>query len=105
MTSITLDQIFNELQMLNVKQLLTGDSRDQSERTKDSECSQSFHVKTTALFSYRSLHSAEVVDGIHGNGEQTEEEDGGFSQTQVSKISLVWDGDERGQQREATGRQ
>lgn len=73
MTSITFDQIFNELQMLNVKQL-TGDSRDQSERTKDSECSQSFHVKTTALFSYRSLHSAEVVDGIHGNGEQTEEE-------------------------------
>lgn len=61
--------------MLNVKQLLTGDSRDQSERTKDSECSQSFHVETTALFSYRSLHSAEVVDGIHGNGEQTEEED------------------------------
>lgn len=51
-------------------QLLTGDSRDQSEWSEDSECTQSFHVEATTFFSHWTFHATYVVNSIHNHSEQ-----------------------------------
>ena len=72
-TDINLYYAFLLVSELTADQLLTGNSRDHSQWSEDSECSQSFHVKATSFFSNWSLHSTDVVYGIHDHSEQAGE--------------------------------
>ena len=52
---------------------LTGDSGDESQRSQDSERAECLHVKAAAFLSHLSLHSTQVIDGVHRYWEQPEE--------------------------------